>query len=181
MSTTSKSLLTFGSILCIVFSCSRLGENEKGQLFLSSRFDFTLTTITGYNFQSAAYVAYPSADEVLPDIIVDQFRVLDGSIEPGFTSPSNTNGFALAGSFTNLEASRDFFEKELISVDSTLRFEASSDTVKRFQVWILKTSLDNYVKLHVLDITEIEDNVGKYNELTIDFYYQSDGSPSFPS
>jgi hypothetical protein len=167
-------------IALAVYSCNGFQGADEGQIILSSQFDFEMATLTGYHFESASFVSFPSVEGEIPDIVVDQFRLLDGSIKPGFSSPDNMNGFALVASYEEKAASDDFFRNELKEVDSSLAYAASSDTVRLFQVWVLKTSLGNFAKLHVLAIDEIDTEFGKYNNVTIDFVYQPDGSPVFP-
>ena len=55
-----------------------------------------------------------------------------------------------------------------------------SDTVELYQVWVQKTALGNYAKLLIKDIQNYESEAGShYNEVTLDFIYQPDGSTSF--
>ena len=65
------------------------------------------------------------------------------------------NGFALVGEFESLEEARNFY-KDYREVDSNLQFEADSDTVELYQVWVQQTSIGNYAKLLVTDIQNFE-------------------------
>lgn len=163
----------------LLYACEPKESKITGQLTLSSKFDFDKGIVSGFHFASQRYVNYPSGGDTKADIVVDQFRLLNGTIKPGFSSPDNNNGFALADQFSSLEESSEFYE-DYTQVDTTLNFLPSSDTVRLFQVWILKTSADNYVKLHVRNIQYFEDMSGTYVDVLMDYYYQDDGSSLFP-
>ena len=164
----------------LLSSCEMTNEDYRGQVVISSAFNFEDASVYGFNFELGERTRYPSVGEPLPDIVVDQFRLLDGSVKPGFTSPANTNGFALAGEFNDLKSSLDYFENRLDTFDINADFSPSSDTVREFQVWVLKTTLNKYAKLHVREIWTEEDATGKYVEVMFDYYYQPDGSATFP-
>ena len=99
---------------------------------------------------------------------------------PGFNTPGQMNGFALAGEFGNLEGARNYYN-EYLKVEDGLQFETISDTVELYQVWIQQTVLGNYVKLLITDIQNYELEAGAiYNEITMEYTYQPDGSSTFP-
>lgn len=169
-------------IFFLNMGCERFQGTKEGQIVLSSQFDLETATLTGYHFESSSFLefSYAETEGEIPDIVLEPYRLLDGSIKPGFSSPSNNYGFALAGSYENRETSEDFFNNVLKEVDTTLSFTASSDTVRLYQIWILKTSSGNYAKLHVLDIELVDNEFGRYNNVTLDYVHQPDGSPNFP-
>lgn len=174
----SKIILTL-FIIAAAGACTKEGKTNSGEIILSSEFNFTSATLSGYNFEEQAFFTYPAGEHISPDIIVDQFRLLDGSIKPGFSSPDNLNGFALAGNFSELEESQSFYNS-LRTVDGFGNFSASTDTVELYQVWVLKTSQDSYAKLLVSDIWETEDSYGMHIEVKIYYDYRPDGSTEFP-
>jgi len=174
------SLLAFFILFTFLISCEKENELYRGEIWLSSQFDFQDASVMGFNFELGSGMEYPSPGEPLPDIVVDQFRRIDGSIKPGFSSPANPNGFSLAGEFDNLKSSEEFYKNELTSYDTTVTFSPSSDTVEKFQVWVLKTTLNKYVKLHVRQTRIIPDPNGEHAEVLIDYYFQPNGSARFP-
>lgn len=169
-------------LITIVFflsnSCDQEKQQYKGSIVISSEFNFDNSTLVGYNFELEQNVVYPSPNDILPDIIVDQFRLLDGSLKPGFSSPSNPYGYHKMGHFENIEDSRAFYES-LANADTSLSFSASSDTIEKFQVWILKTASANYTKLHVQDIQQVDDTYGLHLEIFLDYNFQQDGTTGF--
>ena len=160
-------------------SCERNDERLTGQISLSSAFDFETASVYGYNFDLAKKVRYPSADKVLPDLLLFDYRKVDGTILPGFASPSNEYGFARHGeSFSSLTAAREYFNG-LHQPDSNALYVAESDTVRLYDIWVLKTAAENYVKLLVLDVDVVEDPQSKHLEVRVDFVYQPDGTNQF--
>jgi len=155
------------------------GISNQDRIVLSSAFDFTTATTRGYQFAEARYVEFPASDGSVPDIIIENFKKVDDLPQPGFTSPSNSNGFALVGEFGSLTASEDFYQS-YDAFDTSLTLSPTTDTVRPYQVFVLRTVLDQYVKIHVRSISNIQDMSGEYVEVSIDYYHQDDGSASFP-
>lgn len=172
-------LIVILSVLLLT-ACEQTNKDTRGQVVISSAFNFEDASVFGYNFELGKHTRYPSIGEPLPDIVVDQFRLIDGTVKPGFTSPANNNGFALAGEFNSLKESLAFYENKLDTFDVNADFSPSSDTVRAFQVWVLKTTLNKYVKLHVREVWTEDDAAGQYIEVMIDYYYQPDGTARFP-
>jgi hypothetical protein len=178
MGTLRQTIFVF-AVLLATFGCQSQEHMNRGEVVISSKFNFDAATVMGYNFELGKSTSFPSTGDPLPDIIVDQFRLVDGSVEPGFSSPSNPDGFWKAGEFTKLSESMAYFEDELQSVDPTVSFTPSTDTVRKYQVYVLKTTPGNYVKIHVTDIWQMEDAAGKYIDVKIDYHYQPEGATSF--
>jgi hypothetical protein len=166
-------------LLLQVVSCSKPEDSNRGAVTISSKFNFDNALVFGYNFELAKSTSFPSTGEPLPDIIVDQYRLIDGSVKPGFSSPDNPDGFWKAGEFGTLTESMDFFENELQTVDPTVGFTPLTDTVRTYQVYVLKTTSGNFAKIHVTGIMEIEAAAGKHIDVKIDYHYQPDGSTGF--
>lgn len=171
-------------ILIILFlfflvSCDPPGTDEnKGQIILSSAFDFNNYTISGYNFELKSFSPFPSASEMVPDIIVDKYMRVNGDILPGFSSPTNNNGFALVSESGSLAESVEFFDA-YSEFDPTLSLSTTTDTIRTYQVWVLKTRQDKYIKLNVRDIRVLNNTAGDYIEVSLDYHYQDDGTPVF--
>lgn len=171
--------LFFLLILMGLQSCENEDSAISGQVLLSSEYDFNNYTIEGFIFESQKFVSYSSTSDIVPDILVDQIRLVDGSLKAGFTSPGNNNGFALVNSFDSFENSMDFYN-EYTEADSTMSFTPSTDTLKLYQVWLFKSTDDHYAKIHVKEINSVKDFEGLYLNVLIDYYYQQDGTPVFP-
>jgi len=160
------------------------GPGKSGEIELSSQlFGNDSYYLYGYGYEQGEYYRYPFKGEPIPDIVNEGFRVIEGgelTSLPGFNTPSRVNGFALVGEFTTPEDARSFYN-EYRKVEEGLQFETVSDTVELYQVWIQQTSLGNYVKLFVRDIEVFEGEAGDiYNEVTLEYTYQPNGSTEFP-
>lgn len=165
--------------LVVIVSCDPSNNDEnRGQLVLSSAFDFNNATIHGYNFELKSFTQFPSGLDPVPDIIVDKFTLLNGDILPGFTSPENNNGFALISESGSLAESLSFFE-DYGEFDTSLPLVSTTDTIRTYQVWVLKTRQDKYVKLNIRDIRILNNAGGDYIEVSLDYYYQDDETPVF--
>ena len=160
--------------------------DKKGEIKLSSqKLGTDSYYLMGFHYEEADYFRFPSQfqSDPEPDIINEEYRIIEkGEVIslPGFNTPSSINGFSIVGEFATLESARKFYNN-YSKVEQGLQFETVSDTVELFQVWVQKTKLGNYVKLFVKDIGFFEDESGnKYNEVTVNYTYQSDGSTTFP-
>jgi hypothetical protein len=172
-------------LVLVTAGCEKqAGPDLHGEFKLSSQlFGVEDYYIYGYSYEESEMCRYPYAGDPVPDIINEGIRSIGGSgvvYLPGFNTPGQANGFALVGEFGSLEDATAFFEGYR-EVEDELQFEAVTDTVELYQVWIQLTSAGNYAKLLVTDIREFETEAGSiHNEVSLRFRYQSDGSASFP-
>jgi hypothetical protein len=178
-----RSALLLIAFLAISGCEGLIGPNRQGEIKLSSQFFGTDSYyLFGYAYEQGEFYRYPYQGEPIPDIINEAFRLVGGDIKllPGFNTPARTNGFALVGEFENLSSARDFYDT-YVEVESDLQFEVTSDTVELYQVWVQKTSIDNYVKMLVTDIQNLEGEGGvTYNEVSLEYTYQPNGTSTFP-
>jgi len=159
------------------------GPDRTGEFKLSSqRFGVESYYIIGYRFKDSETYRYPYSEDPLPDIINEGFRVVEGTnlvTRPGFNTPGQMNGFALAGEFGSLEEARTYYSG-YSEVGGDLEFSTVSDTVRRYQVWIQQTAAGNFVKMLVKDIRNFESEGEIMNsEVTVEYTYQPDGSTTF--
>jgi len=172
-------ILVFGSSACD----KHKGVDKTGEIRLSSQTFGENYYILGYSFNAGEFYRFPYQGEPVPDIINEGFRVLEGGkvgTLPGFNTPGQMNGFALVGTFTSFDSGRSYYES-YTEVEAGLQFETVSDTVELHQVWVQQTADGNYAKLFIKEIQYYEGESGNmYNEVTLDFTYQPDGSTTFP-
>jgi len=162
-----------------VVSCNDPIEDERwGEMSLSSAFDFTTSSLVGYNYELESYARFPSSVDPFPDIILDKFTKPDGEIFPGFSSPGNDAGFALVSESGTLPEALDAFN-QLQEFNEASALSPTTDTIRLYQVWVLKTSLENYTKMVVKDIRYLQNLSGDYIKVDLEYYYQDDGSPAF--
>ena len=175
-----------GMIALFFMGCDSLkGPKEKGEFRLSSeKFGTETFHLMGYLYEESEFYRYPYQGDKVPDIINEGYLVLadgGGLISlPGFNTPGQINGFALLGEFESIDGARSFYEG-YDNVEDGLQFETDSDTVELNQVWVQQTSSGNYVKLLVKDILDQEGESGTlFNDVVLEYTYQSNGSTKFP-
>ena len=175
-----------GMIALFFMGCDSLnGPEDKGEFRLSSeKLGSGPYHLMGYLYEESEFYRYPYQGDKIPDIINEGYLVLaDGGgliTLPGFNTPGQINGFALIGEFESLEGARSFYEG-YDNVEDGLQFETVSDTVELYQVWVQQTSSGKYVKLLVKDILDREGESGTlFNDVVLEYTYQSDGSTTFP-
>ena len=166
-------------IMGMIAGCEETGGPDyEGEIVLSSRFSFADASVMGYNFEESGFTPFPSGGEPLPDVIVEKYTQVDGSIEPGFNSPSNDHGFYQLGAFGSAAAAGSFFN-QYREIETDLDFSPMTDTVRTNDVYLLMTRNGAFAKLWVKEITYLDDNTGTYTEITTAFEYQDDGSGQF--
>ena len=184
-----RNLLRYGWAVILALTmggCNGLfGPDRTGEIMLSSQLFGTDTYyLFGYSYEYSELYKYPFQGDPVPDIINEGWLIIDGgevSSLPGFNTPGQVNGFSLLGEFGSLEGARGFYE-DYSEVEAGLQFETVSDTVELYQVWLQQTSEGNYVKLLVKDIQFYEVESGRmYNEVSLEYTYQRDGSSAFPN
>jgi len=175
-----------GLIALFFIGCdSWKGPKEKGEFQLSSeRLGTDTYHLVGYLYEESEFYRFSYQGDKIPDIINEGYRVLaDGGGQislPGFNTPGQINGFALIGEFESLEGARSFYEG-YDNVEDGLQFETVSDTVELYQVWVQQTSTNKYVKLLVKDILDRQGDSGApFNDVVLEYTYQSNGSTKFP-
>jgi hypothetical protein len=173
-----------GVILLAGTACERLfGPDKEGDFRLSSETFGDSYYLFGFSYEDGDFYRYPFQGEPVPDIINEGYRELVGGevvVLPGLNTPGRVNGFALVGEFDNLDDARSFF-KDYDQVEEGLQFVIVSEIVELYQVWVQKTADGKYVKLLVRDSNKLENENGvPYNEVELEYVYQSDGSRNFP-
>lgn len=173
-------------LLVAATGCKMLtGPDKKGEFRLSSEKFLSGSTYyqLGYSFEDNEFYKFPYEKDPLPDIINEGYRIIEegGQYElPGFNTPDQVHGFALAGEFESMDDARSFYN-DYSSADNDLQFVTVSDTVEEFQVWVQRTSAGNYVKMLIKEVESLEGEAGnKYSEALLEYTYQPDGSREFP-
>lgn len=179
-----RAMMKYGVVLVVFLAaggCKALmGPDKRGEIHLSSETFGDTYYLFGYSYEDSEFYKFQFQGEPIPDIINEGFRVLIGGSVPGFNTPGQMNGFALVGEYGTLEEARNFY-KGYKEVESGLQFEVISDTVKLYQVWVQQTDVGNYVKLLVKEIQNFGGESGDlFNEVTMDYTYQPNGSSTFP-
>jgi hypothetical protein len=173
------------TLMVLAVGCDGFGgPDTEGDIVLSSQlFGSTSYYLFGYSYEDSEFYKFQYAGEPIPDIINEGSLGYEGTeliSRPVFTTPGDANGFALVETYETTEDARDFY-KGYDRVEEGLQFELQSSVVELHQIWVQKTSAGNYVKILVKEINFISAESGKpYNEVSLEYTYQPDGSTSFP-
>lgn len=180
-------ILAAAFLLTLVGCEKEEGPELTGELTLSSQLHGTTAEgfyIYGYAFESGEMYSYSHlrAVEPLPDIINEGYPLIEDGEETslaGFHTPGEVNGFALVGEFSTWEEAKAFYSN-YAEVEDGLQYEAVSDVVELYQVWVQLTSAGKYVKMIIKDVQQFESEEGDpYNEVSLEYTYAADGSTQF--
>ncbi len=173
------------ALILTLAGCKMLfGPDKTGEFRLSSEKSLAESYyLFGYSYEDSEFYRYPFEKDPLPDIINEGTRVLQGGeviMLVSFNTPGQSNGFTLAGEFSNLDDANDFY-KDYKRVEDGLQFSVESGIVEAYQVWVQMTSAGNYVKLLVKEVNSLEGDEGnEYSEALLKYTYQPNGSKDFP-
>lgn len=169
--------------LPLVFGCEEKPAELKsnGELTLSSQsFDGSsgIYYRYAYSFDNEKFYKFPqSSQEVIPDVFLLDFPLPPENNLITFlsTETGSQNRIFKNGDFDSLSEAEFFFDSYTQAVDQ--EWENQSDTLENFQVYTLKTTSDNYVKLLIGDVREVA-NIGgvNYAEVDIRYFIQRDGT-----
>lgn len=175
--------MVLGLLMLGVTGCDKdEGPSMKGELVLSTETYLAESYyLFGYAYEASKMSRYPHSGGVVPDIINEGFRDIDGGrYEPGFTTPDFIHGFALLGAFDSQGEARAFYDS-YVEIEEGLTFLPNTDTVRLNQVWLQKTSRGHFAKLLVTHLRVFESEGGiTNNEVGLEFTYQNSGSGQFP-
>ena len=113
-----------------------------------------------------------------PDITIHAERDLDGNIiGKYFLTPNLVESFALAGEYANESEALTAFN-QLLEVGAPT-WQLSAMDVEEHQLWLFRTSEQNYVKFRIIEIVTDNTQNPPYIEVTFEWRIQPDGSTSF--
>ncbi|MCK4921500.1 MAG: hypothetical protein KAS71_10670 [Bacteroidales bacterium] len=153
---------------------------NKGEITLSSEFQGSDNYYYryGYSFEKAKFfVVLPVYENEIPDVFLEDIPIPGSESLASFiySEASNLNGIIKNGDFNNLNEAETFYNAYDNAVSGP--WSSLSDTIESFQVYTFKTSVNNYVKLLVLDV-RLFDNLTTpdYMEIDLRYFIQRDGT-----
>jgi hypothetical protein len=158
---------------------------EKKQLDLPNSSEITLSTerlqsdglyyVNAYSFEKGKFVQMFTSNA---DVDLVPVASAEGPGMQFSVSTSNISGFYLNGTFDNLSQAENFFNSYEVAVLPS--YMPLTATVQSFQVYTLKTARNNFVKILVENIQNIDDSPS-YTEADIRYVIQRNGSEEFPN
>ena len=155
-------LILFIGLNFLLNACEKAEDIKNGsEVTLSSEFYGSGNQYYrfGYSFEKTKFFQIPTAaaDEV-PDIILDDILI------PGeenlkallYSEVSNKNGIMKVSDFNTLAEAEDFFSSYTEAIGDT--WTSFTEALQNYQVYLFKTSNNNYVKLLIQDIRIVENS-----------------------
>jgi len=175
-----RKLKIISAITVFLISCETGDNTNKnyGEAVLTTERILTDTyRSVGFSFREGRNVPFPvTPGGIVPDIIVTNETDIEGNITgANFTSSNNNPAFHLEGTFRTLTEALAWFDQ--YTEVTTEDFSALANLVACNQVWTIQTVNQKYAKLVIKDIQIKTDSpVSDYVEVTVEYYYQPDGS-----
>ncbi|HKL67589.1 MAG TPA: hypothetical protein VJ877_06820 [Bacteroidales bacterium] len=174
-------LLTAGMVLpCLLLSsCEKEPQDrDSGEFTIDNAlYGVGPYYAIGFSFEEGRKVRTDESPQ--PDITVHARTDAGGNITGAYLdTPKLIESFALAGEFQSLSEAEDFFN-DLLEV-GTYTWTLLADDIKENQVWIFKTSQDNYVKFLITDLLLDGSGDVPIAEITVSWVIQDDGTGIFP-
>ncbi|MDZ7739151.1 MAG: hypothetical protein U5K32_08830 [Bacteroidales bacterium] len=168
------------TLLLLLDSCEKDPEQATGGVFTidNTLYGQVQFYAIGFSFEQGRKLK--TSDVPGPDITVHARTGATGGIEGAYIdTPNLVESFALAGGFGSEAEAKTFFDGLLEIEPASYNWVLNADDVRMHQVWIFKTSEDNYVRFMIKDLV-LEDGDGvAYAELTAEWLIQADGSTTF--
>jgi len=172
----------------MLFLFSSCAEEQKeimnqGEITLSSEFvgadNFYYRL--GFSFEESKYFAIPVTKEgEVPDLFLYSFLIpgTDNMEAFLYTENSNKNGIFKNAEFNQMSEAESYYSNYDTVIND--QWTTLSDTLEKFQVYTFKTSVDNYVKLLIIDVRVLSNFGGfDYMEVDLKYFIQRDGSRNF--
>lgn len=172
--------------LFFLASCTSKNEspvvNEDTVTLSTEFFGTNVYYVYGYSFEQGkeVTVSIPASTQEA-DIVPSRIQQPDGSVIGAQFSVMGNNpyGFVLKGSFTTLDEATAYYNS-LTTVEDTAWINPTP-MLAPFQVYVLKTYKENYVKFLVnsVNIVDTGTPTDNYVEVEIKYQIQRDGSNVF--
>jgi hypothetical protein len=177
-----KILLMAAVLVMPVFltSCEKEPEHLPAGVFTidNTLYGYGPYYAIGFSFEQGRKLK--TSDVPGPDVTVHARTGAGGDIEGAYIdTPNLVESFALAGEFGSEAEAKTFFDQLPEIEPASYDWVLYADGVRMHQVWIFKTSEDNYVRFMIKDLVLDDAEGGPYAELTAAWQIQADGSTTF--
>lgn len=176
----TKILLLLGLVILsgIVVSCDKEPATKYAGEFTidNALYGYGPYYAIGYSYELG--MKLKTSDTPPPDITVHARTDAQGDVSGAYLdTPNLTESYALAGDFNTGTEAKDFFDN-LLQV-GTYTWTLFADDISEHQVYVFKTSEENYVKFRIKNLVLEDRDSGAYAEVTIEWRIQPDGSTTF--
>ncbi len=177
-----KILLLTAVLAVSVFltSCEKEPEHLSGGVFTidNALYGYGPYYAIGFSFEQGRKLK--TSDVPGPDITIHARTGAGDDIEGAYLdTPNMVESFALAGEFGSEAEAKIFFDGLLEIEPASYNWVLNADGVRMHQVWIFRTSEDNYARFMIKDLVLDDAEGGPYAEVTAAWQIQPDGSTTF--
>ena len=151
-------------LISIVFTLLVSCEKDKNKP--SDEFTIKSSDKAGFLFETLKIIPFPSADNLLPDILVSPYTMENGDVVSPFLSHPDfaEYRFFLSAEFENLNNALESFESYVLPDEFQLQKFAFN--VKPNQIWLVKTNSGNYGIILIKNTEFNNDNDNPYAKVT---------------
>ena len=170
-------LLSLLALMLMLSACQKEKQTNSGTVTIDNMLVPSGQTyaVFGFSFELGKIIS--NLEVPGPDITVHLRTDISGVTGKYFDSDNYSDSFALAGEYeTEAEAKAAF--NNLPEVGSPV-WQQTAEDIEEHQLWLFKTSEDNYVKFRIsgLEINEMMDP--PFIQVSFQWQIQPDGSTSF--
>jgi len=161
----------------LAVSCEKEGGGSGGGEFTidNTLYGYGPYYAIGYSFGQGSKIS--TMESPGPDITVHARTDAEGNVSGAYIdTPQLTESFALAGEFDTEEEAKNFFDRLTGPVSYT--WSSYAGDVKKNQVWLFKTSGEDYVRIRIISMLLSDTAEGPYVEMTAEWSMLPAGTKS---
>ena len=177
-------IITFFLLLNI--SCKKNGKNEpdiNGDITLSSKIlGSQIFYSNGYSFEKEIFISTLNPPDIIDIYLISSYSGSQTTHVQFATKeiPGTTYGFHMNAIFSDSLDALAYFNNYRTAVDIIPPFTILTDTIRKNQIWTLRTWKDNYVKILVKNVRPVSISPSENHiEVDIKYFIQRDGSAIF--
>jgi hypothetical protein len=120
-------------------------------LSTNQEFSLSSTQESGFSFETMTIVTDTAKILNTDFIVLPQLNANGGLVSPFFVQHNLKSGFALIKQFDNMADAQSFFDSYTAFTGNDSDFNIYGLAVKPYQIWTVKTGLNTYGKILVLN------------------------------
>lgn len=176
-----RSVLTGLFIFLLLTSCNKDDSPDtSGTVTINNEASFGNTWfINGFSITTGEKV---STENDPLDVITIMGTKDNSILKCYFDTRNYISSFFLYGQYDDEATCKGAF-KNLVTINLPLQWTSIGDNLKENQIWLFRTSNENYAKIRIIStiVRESTTLTFPYAECTFEWVYQPDGTLTFPA